>query len=85
MRARLGQLSKCFLSGETVPRQRKPYKKRVAKTKQTGSRIGGSASFPISKHQSIKVSYSDGIYVSLGGNYQNVSAAWQYSWFGRPN
>jgi hypothetical protein len=54
-------------------------------TKQSGSRIGGTASFPISKHQSIKVSYSDGIYVSLGGNYQNVSAAWQYSWFGRPN
>ena len=54
-------------------------------TKQTGSRIGGTASFPISKHQSIKVSYSDGIYVSFGGNYQNVSAAWQYSWFGRPN
>jgi hypothetical protein len=54
-------------------------------TKQTGSRIGGTASFPISKHQSIKVSYSDGIYVSFGGNYQNVSAAWQYSWLGRPN
>ena len=35
MRARLGRLSKCFLNGETVPRQRKPYKKRVAKTKQS--------------------------------------------------
>jgi hypothetical protein len=54
-------------------------------TKQTGSRIGGTASFPISKHQSIKISYSDGTYISFGGNYQNVSVAWQYSWLGRPN
>jgi hypothetical protein len=54
-------------------------------TKQTGSRIGGTASFPISKHQSIKVSYSDGTYIRFGGNYQSVSAAWQYSWLGRPN
>jgi hypothetical protein len=54
-------------------------------TKQTGSRIGGTVSFPISKHQSIKASYSDGTYISFGGNYQNVSIAWQYSWLGRPN
>jgi hypothetical protein len=54
-------------------------------TKQTGSRIGGTVSFPISKHQSIKASYSDGTYISFGGNYQNISVAWQYSWFGRPN
>jgi hypothetical protein len=53
-------------------------------TKQTGSRIGGTASFPISKRQSIKVSYSEGTYIRFGGNYQNVSAAWQYSWLGRP-
>jgi len=53
-------------------------------TKQTGSRIGGTASFPISKHQSIKVSYSNGTYIIFGGNYQNVSVAWQYSWLGRP-
>jgi len=54
-------------------------------TKQTGSRIGGTASFPISEHQSIKVSYSSGTYIIFGGNYQNVSVAWQYSWLGRPN
>jgi hypothetical protein len=53
-------------------------------TKQTGSRIGATASFPISKHQSIKVSYSDGTYIRFGGNYQNLSVAWQYSWLGRP-
>ncbi len=53
-------------------------------TKQTGSRIGGTASIPISKHQSIKVSYSNGTYIVFGGNYQNVSVAWQYYWSGRP-
>ncbi len=54
-------------------------------TEQTGSRIGGTASFPISKHQSLKFSYSNGAYIRYGGNYQNVSAAWQYSWLGRPD
>ena len=53
-------------------------------TKQTGSRLGGTASFPISKHQSIKISYSNGTYVVFGGNYQNVSVAWQYYWAGWP-
>jgi hypothetical protein len=53
-------------------------------TEQTGSRIGCTASFPISKHQSIKVSYSDGTYIVFGGNYQNVSVSWQYAWLGRP-
>jgi hypothetical protein len=51
-------------------------------TRQTSSRIGVTASLPLSKHQSIKVSYANGAYVRFGGNYQNVSAAWQYSWLG---
>ena len=29
MRTRLGQLAKSFVSGEPVPRQRRPYKKRA--------------------------------------------------------
>ncbi|MGC1298115.1 MAG: transporter [Alloacidobacterium sp.] len=53
-------------------------------TKQTGSRIGGTGSIPLSKHQSIKISYSNGTYIRFGGNYQNLSVAWQYSWLGRP-
>jgi hypothetical protein len=53
-------------------------------TRQTSSRIGGTASLPLGKHQSVKVSYADGTYVRFGGNYQTVSAAWQYSWLGRP-
>jgi hypothetical protein len=53
-------------------------------TRQTSSRIGVTASLPISKHQSIKVSYSDDLYVRYGGAYRNLSAARQYSWLGRP-
>jgi hypothetical protein len=52
-------------------------------TRQTSSRIGGTFSFPLKKHQAIKVSYSDGAYVRFGGNYQSVSVAWQYSWIGK--
>jgi len=50
----------------------------------TSSRIGGTVSVPITKHQSLKFAYSTGTYVKYGGNYKNVSAAWQYSWLGRP-
>jgi len=52
-------------------------------TKQTSSRIGATISIPYSKHQSVKISYSDGAYIRFGGNYQNVSVAWQYSWIGK--
>ena len=54
-------------------------------TRQTSSRIGATAAVPVSRHQSIKASYSTGSYVRFGGNYQNVSISWQYSWLGRPN
>ena len=51
-------------------------------TKQTGSRIGATAAWRFSKHQSLKVSYSDGTYIRFGGNYQAVQLGWQYSWIG---
>jgi outer membrane putative beta-barrel porin/alpha-amylase len=54
-------------------------------TKQENSRLGGTGAIRISKHQSLKFGYSNGTYVRFGGNYQNVSVAWQYSWLGRPN
>jgi hypothetical protein len=53
-------------------------------TRQTSSRIGGTFSVPLKKHQSMKISYSDGTYVRFGGNYQSVAVAWQYSWIGKP-
>jgi len=55
-----------------------------ADTRQTSSRIGATASFRLWKHQTIKISYSDGTYIRFGGNYQSVSVAWQYSWIGGP-
>ena len=53
-------------------------------SEETNSRIGGTVAIPITRHQSLKFSYSTGTYIRFGGNYQNVSAAWQYSWIGRP-
>lgn len=54
-------------------------------TLQRNSRIGGTVSIPVSRHQSFKFSYNRGAYVLYGGNYQNVAVGWQYSWLGRPN
>jgi hypothetical protein len=54
-------------------------------TLQSNSRIGGTLSIPITKHQSLKFAYSNGAYIKYGGNFQSVSTAWQYSWLGRPN
>src|SRR5262249_11265448 len=52
-------------------------------TLQGNSRVGGTASIPLTKQQSIKISYSIGAYVRYGGNFKNLSFAWQYSWLGR--
>ncbi len=52
---------------------------------QRNSRIGGTVSLPVSRHQSLKFSYNRGAYIRYGGNLNNVSVAWQYSWIGRPN
>ena len=54
-------------------------------TREKNSRLGATAAIPIGKHQSLKLGYSNGTYIQYGGNYQNVSVAWQYSWLGRPN
>ena len=54
-------------------------------TVQRNSRVGATASIPLSRHHSLKFSYNNGAYIRYGGSFQNVSAAWQYSWLGRPN
>jgi hypothetical protein len=51
-------------------------------TLQKSSRIGVTASFPLTRHQSIKAGYADGAYVRFGGDYRIASIAWQYSWLG---
>ncbi len=54
-------------------------------TTQTSSRVGVTAAIPLNRHQVLKASFSTGAHVRYGGNYQNVSVSWQYSWAGRPN
>jgi Putative MetA-pathway of phenol degradation len=51
---------------------------------QKNSRAGITCSTPIDKHQSIKFSYSRGTYVTIGGDFQTIAVAWQYSWLGWP-
>jgi hypothetical protein len=48
------------------------------------SRVGVTASFPLTPHQSLKASYAQGAYIRFGGDYRIISAAWQYSWVGKP-
>ncbi len=52
-------------------------------TKQTSARIGGTASIPLNRRQSLKVSYSHGAYIRFGGDYQNLTVSWQYAWVSR--
>lgn len=47
---------------------------------QRNSRLGATAAFRVSKHQSVKVSYARGAYIRFGGDFQAVSVAWQYAW-----
>ena len=51
-------------------------------TNQKNSRVGMTASVPLTAHQSLKFSFSDGAYIRYGGNYRSISLAWQYGWVG---
>jgi hypothetical protein len=51
---------------------------------QRNSRIGATASVPLSRRHSMKFSYSRGAYVTFGGDFRMVTAAWQYSWIRFP-
>jgi hypothetical protein len=53
-------------------------------TLQKSSRLGVTGSLPLTRHQSLKLSYSKGAYVRFGRDFHNVSVAWQYSWLGWP-
>jgi hypothetical protein len=52
-------------------------------TSNRNSRVGGTVSIPVTKKQSFKFTYSNGAYIHYGGNFQNVSVAWQYSWINK--
>ena len=49
-------------------------------TLQRSSRVGATASFPVTRHGAAKVSYAQGAYIRFGGDFRIVSVAWQYSW-----
>lgn len=49
-------------------------------TLQQNSRVGVTASFPLTRHQSLKFSYAQGAYVRFGGDFRIFSAAWLYGW-----
>ena len=51
-----------------------------AATLQENSHVGMTASFPVTRHQSVKLSYAWGAYIRFGGDFQVLSVAWQYSW-----
>jgi hypothetical protein len=53
-------------------------------TVQNSSRIGATLSIPLAGPQSLKFSYSLPDHTSFGGNFRSLSAAWQYSWLGKP-
>jgi Putative MetA-pathway of phenol degradation len=54
-------------------------------TRQTSSRIGTTVSIPLTRKQSLKLSYGQGVYSRFGSDYRAVSIAWQYAWIGKPN
>ena len=55
-----------------------------ASTLQANSRLGVTGSVPLTRRQSLKVSYSDGVVVRVGGSFRILSVGWQYSWLGLP-
>ena len=47
---------------------------------QRNSRVGVTLVVPVTQHFSLKGSYSRGAYIAVGGDYDNLTLAWQYSW-----
>lgn len=47
---------------------------------QRNSQIGGTVSVPLTQHHAMKFSYSQGAYVTIGGDFRTLAVAWQYSW-----
>ena len=48
----------------------------------SNSRLGLTGSMPLTRRQSLKISYSDGLIVSIGGSFKVLSVGWQYGWIG---
>lgn len=48
--------------------------------RQENWRLGGTLSFPLSRHNSVKLFGSSGLYARTGSNFDTVGLAWQYRW-----
>ena len=49
---------------------------------QQNWRVGGTLSFPVDLHNSIKLYLSSGVSARTGNNYDLIGAVWQYRWGG---
>ena len=47
------------------------------------SRLGATVSFPMGRHQSLKVAYSSGVSVRTGSDFRTLSVGWQFLRFTR--
>jgi hypothetical protein len=50
---------------------------------QENWRLGGTLVFPVSRHNSLKLWGSTGLYARTGGNFHLLAASWIYAWGGR--
>jgi hypothetical protein len=47
----------------------------------SNTRVGFTASLPIGRRQSLKLSWSEGVATRIGGDFTTYAIAWQYTWF----
>lgn len=48
---------------------------------QANTRVGLTLSMPLIAKQSLKIAYSRGAATRIGGDFQQVTVGWQYTWF----
>jgi len=53
---------------------------KTADNLQQNWRVGGTLAFPLSRHHSIKINGSTGVFSRTGSNFDLVGIAWQYRW-----
>jgi hypothetical protein len=49
--------------------------------RQNNSRVGATFNFPVSRVSAIKLAYSTGAVIRVGGNFSTISVAWQTAFF----
>lgn len=47
---------------------------------QSNTRVGFTISVPAAAHQSVKLTWADGVAARLGSDFNTVGVAWQYAW-----